>query len=74
MTFPNIAVMCLVPVKKKNLSLKVRRMVGSSGEVIIYLRYSAMLRQLQYQEIISHSRITTSTLNTIIAQTNNSMI
>ena len=57
MTFPNIAVMCLVSVKKKNLSLKVRRVVGSSGEVIIYLRYSAMLPQLKYQEIISHSRL-----------------
>ena len=53
MTFPNVAVMCLVSVKKKNLSLKVRRVVGRSGEVIIYLRYSAMLPQLKYQEILS---------------------
>ena len=57
MKFPNIAVMCLVSVKKKNLSLKVSRVVGRSGEVIIYLRYSAMLTQLKYQEIISHCRI-----------------
>ena len=57
MTFPNIAVMYLVSVKKKNLSLKVRRVVGSSGEVIIYLRYSAMLPQLKCLEIISHSRL-----------------
>ena len=57
MTFPNIAVMCLGSVKKKNLSQKVRRVVGSSGEVIIYLRYSAMLPQLKHQEIITHSRL-----------------
>ena len=57
MTFPNIAVTCLVPAKKRNLSLKVRRVVGRSGEVVIYLRYSAMLPQLKYQEIISHSRL-----------------
>ena len=56
MTFPNIAVMCLMSVNK-NLSLKVRRVVGSSGEVIIYLRYSAMLPQLKHQEIISHSKL-----------------
>ena len=57
MTFPNIAVMCLVSVKKMNLLLKVRRVVGRSGEVIIYLRYSAMLPQLKCQKIISHSRL-----------------
>ena len=49
MSFPNIAVMCLVSVKKENLSLKIRRVVGSRGEVIVYLRYSAMLPQLKGQ-------------------------
>ena len=55
MTFPFIADV-LMSIKKKNLSLEIRRVVESSGEVIIYLRYSAMLPQLQYQEIISHRR------------------
>ena len=49
MIFPNIAVMCLVSVKKENLSLKIRRVVGSRREVIVYLRYSAMLPQLKGQ-------------------------
>ena len=47
MTFLNITVMCLGSVKKENLSLKVRRVVGRSGEAIIYMRYSAMIPQLK---------------------------
>ena len=48
MTFLNIAVMCLVSVKN-NLSLKVRRVVGRSGKVIIY--HSLYTKKYSYSRL-----------------------